>query len=208
MALEASIRSPISWVTSLMYGVSPQPAQAPENSNSGRLNWLPLMVPTLIRLSSTSGRARKVFQFLRDSSLIPRCSSPWTERGSRSCCRRRLLAGRTDGHTEGTTAAVGGRDLHGELHVLELFTNSVRGLEGGVAPAAARASGWQPHPDASVGANERAATALDTGFGIPGGNLNRDVAFFPLGGGGGPTTVVQGTRKQEWTHLYLPSFWR
>ena len=61
------MRSPIIWVTSLMYGVSPQPAQAPENSNSGRLNWLPLMVPTLIRLSSTSGRARKVFQFFEVS---------------------------------------------------------------------------------------------------------------------------------------------
>ena len=29
-----------SWVTSLMYGVSPQPAQAPENSNRGWRNWL------------------------------------------------------------------------------------------------------------------------------------------------------------------------
>jgi hypothetical protein len=34
------MRSPKSWVTSLMYGVSPQPAQAPENSKSGCSIWL------------------------------------------------------------------------------------------------------------------------------------------------------------------------
>ena len=33
-----SARSPKSWVSSLRYGVSPQPAQAPENSNSGSRN--------------------------------------------------------------------------------------------------------------------------------------------------------------------------
>ena len=35
MALATIMRSPNSWVTSLTYGVSPQPAHAPENSNSG-----------------------------------------------------------------------------------------------------------------------------------------------------------------------------
>ena len=35
VALATTMRSPNSWVNSLTYGVSPQPAQAPENSNKG-----------------------------------------------------------------------------------------------------------------------------------------------------------------------------
>ena len=42
MALATIMRSPNSCVTSLMYGVSPQPAHAPENSNSGSSTWDPL----------------------------------------------------------------------------------------------------------------------------------------------------------------------
>ncbi len=41
VAFARYIRSPKSWVSSFMYGVSPQPAQAPENSRSGCSNWLP-----------------------------------------------------------------------------------------------------------------------------------------------------------------------
>ena len=49
VALAISIRSPKSWVTNLMYGVSPQ---APENSNRGRLSWLPLTVASPYRTAS------------------------------------------------------------------------------------------------------------------------------------------------------------
>ena len=44
VAFAMYIRSPKSWVTSLTYGVSPHPAQAPENSKSGCANWLPFTV--------------------------------------------------------------------------------------------------------------------------------------------------------------------
>ena len=44
VALAIIILSPNNWVASLMYAVSPQPAQAPENSISGVLNWLSLTV--------------------------------------------------------------------------------------------------------------------------------------------------------------------
>ena len=44
VAFAIIILSPNNWVTNLMYGVSPHPAQAPENSISGCLNWLPLTV--------------------------------------------------------------------------------------------------------------------------------------------------------------------
>jgi hypothetical protein len=38
-------RSPKSWVSSFRYGVSPQPLQAPENSNSGSRYWIPRTLP-------------------------------------------------------------------------------------------------------------------------------------------------------------------
>src|SRR5512138_2104216 len=53
---------------SLMYGVSPQPVQAPENSNSGSRNCVPFTSSfTLVR--SGSGRARKKSKFFRSRSL-------------------------------------------------------------------------------------------------------------------------------------------
>ena len=39
VALATSMRSPNSWLASFRYGVSPQPSQAPENSNSGWRTW-------------------------------------------------------------------------------------------------------------------------------------------------------------------------
>jgi len=44
VAFAIYIRSPNNCVINLAYGVSPQPAQAPENSNNGCSNWLPLTV--------------------------------------------------------------------------------------------------------------------------------------------------------------------
>ena len=44
VALAIIILSPKSWVITLMYGVSPQPAQAPENSKYGAMNWDPYTV--------------------------------------------------------------------------------------------------------------------------------------------------------------------
>ena len=55
VALATIIRSPKSWVASLTYGVSPQPAQAPLNSNSGWRSWLPLMVSGLEAVQDAVG---------------------------------------------------------------------------------------------------------------------------------------------------------
>ena len=44
VAFAIIILSPNNCVTSLAYGVSPHPAQAPENSSNGCSNWLPLTV--------------------------------------------------------------------------------------------------------------------------------------------------------------------
>ena len=52
-------RSPYNWVNNLTYGVSPHPAQAPENSNIVGSNCEPLTVKRLNRLGSVSGMDRK-----------------------------------------------------------------------------------------------------------------------------------------------------
>ena len=59
MALATVARSPKSWVTSLMYGVSPQPEHAPENSKSGSRNWVPRTVPKSTRERSLTGSVSK-----------------------------------------------------------------------------------------------------------------------------------------------------
>src|SRR4030095_6267800 len=65
VALATTMRSPKSCVASFRYGVSPQPAHAPENSNSGRRNCEPLTEPGFTATRSGSGRPRKY------SKLIP-----------------------------------------------------------------------------------------------------------------------------------------
>ena len=59
MALATISRSPNSCESSLRYGVSPQPAQAPENSNSGSRNWVPRTVPKSTRERSVAGSVSK-----------------------------------------------------------------------------------------------------------------------------------------------------
>ena len=71
MAFATTMRSPISWVTSLRYGVSPQPAQAPENSNSGWSSCEPLTVSARTSDRSTSGSSVKYSYQGRSTS---RCS--------------------------------------------------------------------------------------------------------------------------------------
>jgi len=59
-----------------MYGVSPQPEQAPENSNSGSSTWEPLTVSWATAVRSSGGMARK---WLHRS----RSTSRWASTGSR-----------------------------------------------------------------------------------------------------------------------------
>src|SRR6185369_699278 len=62
------MRSPNSWLTSRRYGVSPQPPQAPENSNSGSRTWLPLTVLWAISERSRGAIAWKMSQRSRSRS--------------------------------------------------------------------------------------------------------------------------------------------
>src|ERR1041384_1297924 len=68
VALAITERSPNNWETSFTYGVSPQPAQAPLNSNNGRSNCEFLMVDGLNNLRSRSGIFMKKSQFLASGS--------------------------------------------------------------------------------------------------------------------------------------------
>ena len=56
VALATTMRSPSSWVTSFRYGVSPQPEQAPENSNNGSRSCEPLTVSVRTVVRSVSGK--------------------------------------------------------------------------------------------------------------------------------------------------------
>src|SRR2546421_507192 len=59
VALAINARSPNNCDSSFRYGVSPHPAQAPENSNSGCRSCESLTELRLSLLGSTSGRLRK-----------------------------------------------------------------------------------------------------------------------------------------------------
>ena len=61
-------RSPNNWDSSFRYGVSPQPAQAPENSNSGCRNWVPRTVPKSTRDRSATGSVSKNAMFSRSAA--------------------------------------------------------------------------------------------------------------------------------------------
>src|SRR5688500_10350066 len=75
VAFAMTERSPNSCETSFTYGVSPQPAQAPLNSNNGRSNCEFLMVEGLINLRSRSGISMKKSQFLASVSRSGGCAS-------------------------------------------------------------------------------------------------------------------------------------
>ena len=63
-------RSPNSCETSFRYGVSPQPAHAPENSNSGSRNCVPRTVPKSTRERSFAGSCSKKAMFSRSAGSI------------------------------------------------------------------------------------------------------------------------------------------
>src|ERR1022692_4650783 len=75
VALATIILSPYSCDNNFTYGVSPQPEQAPENSNSGCNNCVPFTVFLFTRARSISGSDKKKFQFLISISLIGICET-------------------------------------------------------------------------------------------------------------------------------------
>src|ERR1022692_824509 len=86
VALAIMARSPNNWESTLRYGVSPQPAQAPENSNSGCRNWVPRTVPKSTRDRSLTGRVSKNAMFSRPAAssgspaarlIARRLAAPW-----------------------------------------------------------------------------------------------------------------------------------
>ncbi len=96
MALATRIRSPNIWLSSLRYGVSPHPAQAPDDRNSGSSICEPLIEATWTSLRSGSSIVSK-------NSKLARSRSRWSCLGSMSialCLTSSLLrAGHTSTHT-------------------------------------------------------------------------------------------------------------
>src|SRR5947209_1818124 len=75
VALATIMRSPKSCVASLIYGVSPQPEHAPENSNNGSASCEFLMAPMLSCEVSTSGNVRKNSQLAFSRSRMGGCET-------------------------------------------------------------------------------------------------------------------------------------
>src|SRR5215470_18497652 len=75
VALAINARSPKSCESSLRYGVSPQPEQAPENSNKGSCTCCWRIVVGLILRRSSSGMFRKKFQLSRSGTRSGGCDS-------------------------------------------------------------------------------------------------------------------------------------
>src|SRR6186997_2543578 len=69
VALATISRSPNSWESSLMYGVSPHPAHAPENSKSGSRNWVPRTVPKSTLERSLTVKDSKKLMFSRSETI-------------------------------------------------------------------------------------------------------------------------------------------
>src|SRR5665648_275705 len=75
VAFAIRVRSPNSCESSLTYGVSPQPAHAPENSNRGSSSCEFLMVLGLNNVRSASGSARKYSQLAASVSRKSGCGA-------------------------------------------------------------------------------------------------------------------------------------
>ena len=90
MALATISRSPNSCDRSLTYGVSPQPAQAPENSNSGCRNCVPRTVPKSTRDRSATGSVSK-------NATLSRSAATSGSRAARLIALRSGLSGAPTG---------------------------------------------------------------------------------------------------------------
>ena len=96
MALAIRMWSPKSCVTSLMYGVSPHPAQAPENSKSGRQSCEPLTVSSiLMSLCSICGRSMKNLKFSASGLRSGSCGSSLRAGALPAATSAGLLIGQT-----------------------------------------------------------------------------------------------------------------
>ncbi len=74
-----------------MYGVSPQPAHAPENSKSGSRNWVPRTDPKSTRERSVAGSVSK-------NPMFSRSATTSGSRGARLIALRTVSPGTTTGH--------------------------------------------------------------------------------------------------------------
>ena len=184
MALATSARSPNSCDSSLRYGVSPHPEQAPENSNSGSCTCCCRMLPTLILRRSSSGIFRKNSQFSRSGRRSGGCGAMLIAFSRVSCL---FLTGQTSTQMPQPVQSSGATWML-YFRVAHSLSRASVDLKVAGAPSAMRRV---EHLDADhrVRANHGALAALDADLGIPHRNLQRDVALLPLGGSGGEGAV-------------------
>src|SRR5678810_163569 len=74
VAFATSSRSPNNWLSNFTYGVSPHPAHAPENSNSGCSNCTSFTIDGFRSFRPISGSFRKKSQFALSASRKGGCA--------------------------------------------------------------------------------------------------------------------------------------
>ncbi len=175
VAFATSSRSPNSCVSSRRYGVSPQPAHAPEYSNSGVRYWIP-------RTSDVSRPAGRLSGSVAKNARLPR---------SRSRMRRLRL--HVDGADAGGFEAPGRADLDAQLAARAVFDRHLQ-REPQVREAApgerrrgkpGRRRGQRrlvvvTRADDGVRTDHRAVAALDADLRLPRRHQVRDVPLLPL----------------------------
>ena len=111
------VRSPKSWVSSFRYGVSPHPAQAPENSNSGGRDCAALRP---CRAPSRPGGNGAMVSKKANDSRSAATNSSIGRHVERLALDLLLGAGRADVDADPTAGAVVGGDLDGQAEVVEV----------------------------------------------------------------------------------------
>ena len=171
-----------------MYGVSPQPAQAPENSNSGSRNCVPRTVPKSTRERSLSGSVSKKAMFSR-SARHQRLAGPEVDGLAHRVARRRHRA-RLD--AQAAAGAVLDVDLQRVPGVRQADRVQRRRREG-LRRAVQSALVVVPGADHAVRADEAAVAALDAQLGVPGRDQIGDVALLVRG----RTARVRAVHRQR-----------
>ena len=180
-----SVRSPKSCVTSLTYGVSPQPAHAPEYSKSGSKNCDALHVERDAR----ARRPRAARGRTRSSSRSGVAQRRLRRMLERLVPRVRLVLGGADLDAQAAAGAVLGRDLHRVRVALEVVALVGDRLEGRRACPASSRLVVDLDADRGVRADHRALVALDADRLVPDRDLEGDVALLPAGRAGRPGAV-------------------
>ena len=171
---------------SLRYGVSPHPAQAPENSNSGCRNWTP-------RTLAKSTRARSLVGSVSKKAMLARSCSRIGAFGREVDCLDAGIARavrRADLDADAAARAILKIELQREAHV-GVAARINRGRFEADRSAVELVLVVVFGADDAVRAGEAALTALDAEIWLPHGYTIGDIALLECRGAGRVSPVIR-----------------